>query len=73
MINALYERVSRALLCTQRRVSSCRRQIRTSVCCRVLGVDMMSALGFVRAHGFDEDTVSALLQAAEVGLIKAKN
>ena len=34
---------------------------------------MTSALGIARAHGFDDDSVSALLPAAEVGLIKAKN
>ena len=34
---------------------------------------MTSALGIARACGVDEDTVSALLLAAEVRLIKAMN
>ena len=40
---------------------------------RGLGIDMTSVLGIARARGFDEASVSALLQAAEVGLIKAMN
>jgi len=48
-------------------------QVRVAVSGHVLGLDMSAALRIVRARGFDEGTVSELLQAAEAGLVEAMN
>ena len=40
---------------------------------QVLGIDMTAALRITQARGFDEGTVSELLQAVEAGLIEAMN
>jgi len=48
-------------------------QLRFAPSGHVLGIDMTAALRIARARGFDEGTVSELLQAAEAGLIEAMN
>jgi len=48
-------------------------QLRFAPSGHVLGIDMTAALRIARARGFDEGTVSEVLQAAEAGLIEAMN